>query len=430
MTTLECAVVIALVTEIALKIAVHTPVKKASMVSPIEALRINTTDTPATEKTRIEHRKITPSSLARMSFARNKKKAILTVLSLGFAGVLLMCAATYLNSTDVESMAKQQFANGDIVLSLDPANTNAEDRPAGINALQTKNPLDEVLEETISDMDGVKNIEFIQGCVSNMEFPTPFKDGNSHFFTQIGIPENQYEAFSQGLIEGTADRQKLINGKGVIVDNSAKLLSDYYNYTPQIGDIVKVETADGQWEEFTVMGIGKAPNLGGDSASFYFPQELLPMMKENVSNFNITCIVDVERDQLTEVENKIFQLAENRGGIEVFSISDIITYLQEEMDNIKMPLYGLVFFIAAFGLISLINTLMTNIISRQQEFGILQSVGLSSKQFSKMLQTECFYYVSGTAILTLTIGTLTGFVLCKVFNQVGTFGTLTYHFQF
>ena len=181
-------------------------------------------------------------------------------------------------------------------------------------------------------------------------------------------------------------------------------------------------------EEFTVMGIGKAPNLGGDSASFYFPQELLPMMKENVSNFNITCIVDVERDQLTEVENKIFQLAENRGGIEVFSISDIITYLQEEMDNIKMPLYGLVFFIAVFGLISLINTLMTNIISRQQEFGILQSVGLSSKQFSKMLQTECFYYVSGTAILTLTIGTLTGFVLCKVFNQVGTFGTLTYHF--
>ena len=55
-------------------------------------------------------------------------------------------------------------------------------------------------------------------------------------------------------------------------------------------------------------------------------------------------------------------------------------------------------------------------------------MGLSSKQFSKVLQTECFYYVSGTAILTLTIGTLTGFVLCKVFNQVGTFGTLTYHF--
>ncbi|MCQ5134530.1 hypothetical protein, partial [Coprococcus eutactus] len=61
------------------------------------------------------------------------------------------------------------------------------------------------------------------------------------------------------------------------------------------------------------------------------------MMKENVNNYNITCILDVERDQLTEVENKIFQLADNSGVIEVFIISDIITYLQEEMDYIKMP---------------------------------------------------------------------------------------------
>ena len=64
------------------------------------------------------------------------------------------------------------------------------------------------------------------------------------------------------------------------------------------------------------------------------------------------------------------------------------------------------------------------------EMGALceEIMGLSSRQFSKMLQTECFYYVAGTAILTLTIGTLAGFILCKVFNQVGTFGTLTYHF--
>lgn len=109
-----------------------------------------------------------------------------------------MCAATYLNSTDVESMAKQQFANGDIVLSLDPANTNAEDRPAGINALQTKNPLDEVLEETISDMDGVKNIEFIQGCVSNMEFPLL-----SRMVTAISLPKLEFPKSVRGLFTRT-----------------------------------------------------------------------------------------------------------------------------------------------------------------------------------------------------------------------------------
>ena len=54
--------------------------------------------------------------------------------------------------------------------------------------------------------------------------------------------------------------------------------------------------------------------------SLIIPQERLPMMKENVSNFNMTCIVDVERDRLTDFENKIFQLAENHGGIEVFKL--------------------------------------------------------------------------------------------------------------
>ena len=68
------------------------------------------------------------------------------------------------------------------------------------------------------------------------------------------------------------------------------------------------------------------------------------------------------------------------------------------------------------------------IVKKLADRSMKESVGLGSKQFSKMLQTECLYYIAGTAILTLTVGTLAGFILCKVFNQVGTFGTLTYHF--
>ena len=76
----------------------------------------------------------------------------------------------------------------------------------------------------------------------------------------------------------------------------------------------------------------------------------------------------------------------------------------------------------------MINTLMTNIISRQQEFAILQAIGLTNKQFVKILQTECLYYIVETAIITLTFGTFAGYILCTVFNQVGTLGTL--HFSF
>ena len=79
---------------------------------------------------------------------------------------------------------------------------------------------------------------------------------------------------------------------------------------------------------------------------------------------------------------------------------------------------------------NLCNTLMTNLVSRQQEFGVLQSIGLSNKQLYKMLRMECLYYVFGTMAITFVFGTAAGYILCQIFNQVGVFGKLHYTFPF
>lgn len=426
-TTYKCIVIIAMVTEIALLIAIHAPAKKASKISPIEALRINEIDTIPKVNTKRARRKITPYSLAKMNFNRNKRKALLTLISLGISGVLLMCVATYTNSIDVKSMAKQQFPKGDIMISLNPLTVQAKDRAKDFNNLQVGNPLNENMEKSILGIEGVKKIEYVQGCISNMKFPVASNDGNNHFFSNIGIPKDQYTNFSRGLIEGTADHQKLIKGKGVIVDNSEKLLTNYYQYTPKIGDIIEVQTDTGIWKEFTVMGICEAPTLGVATPIFFFPEELLCEIKGNVTNFNMNCFIDVE-DKLSDVEKQIFDLMQSNGEIEISSISDVMMQLKSEVNKIKIPLYCLVLFVAVFGVINMINTLMTNIISRQQEFAILQAIGLTNKQFVKILQTECLYYIVETAIITLTFGTFAGYILCTVFNQVGTLGTL--HFSF
>ena len=55
---------------------------------------------------------------------------------------------------------------------------------------------------------------------------------------------------------------------------------------------------------------------------------------------------------------------------------------------------------------------------------------MSGKQLSAMLKAECFLYVSGTLFLTLTLGTLAAWILCRVFDQLGTFGKLVFHFPF
>jgi len=112
------------------------------------------------------------------------------------------------------------------------------------------------------------------------------------------------------------------------------------------------------------------------------------------------------------------------------SFDDALSSIKMHMTGYQIPIYGLIVFIAIFGIINLCNTLMTNLVSRQQEFGVLQSIGLSNKQLYKMLKMECLYYVFGTMAITFVFGTAAGYILCQIFNQVGVFGKLHYTFPF
>ena len=59
---------------------------------------------------------------------------------------------------------------------------------------------------------------------------------------------------------------------------------------------------------------------------------------------------------------------------------------------------------------------------------MFQSVGMRHQQLSNMLSYECLYYVGIPLLVTLTLGTVCSLAVCRVFDQIGMFGTLTYHF--
>lgn len=70
----------------------------------------------------------------------------------------------------------------------------------------------------------------------------------------------------------------------------------------------------------------------------------------------------------------------------------------------------------------------TNLLARQQEFGVFQSVGMSEGQLSRMLSYECLYYIGITLLVSLTVGTLCSMAVCSIFDQIGIFGKISYHF--
>ena len=104
--------------------------------------------------------------------------------------------------------------------------------------------------------------------------------------------------------------------------------------------------------------------------------------------------------------------------------------MQLNIDRYKGPIYILVLFVGIFAIINLVNTLMTNLVSRRRELVILRSVGLAKEQLFRTLWIECFYYVMGTIVITLTIGSLSGYAICLIFDQIGIFGKSSYHYPF
>lgn len=119
--TIKFAVITALVMEITVMLSIRKPVRIAMQVSPVEAVRITTmTDIKKLGNTKKLYRKITPCSLAGINFSRNGKRTALTLFSLGFTGILLMCASAFLMSIDPMAMAYQELGDCEFSVYLSP----------------------------------------------------------------------------------------------------------------------------------------------------------------------------------------------------------------------------------------------------------------------------------------------------------------------
>ena len=446
--------IIAVITETAVMISIRTPVKIASSVSPVEAVRISAMDdggkagSPArrwgagprggrqAEIKNRRRRKITPVSLAFLNFSRNKRKAILTLTSLGFTGMLLMCVAAYLNSVDDDAMSRASFGLGCAHLELQQSDGRSDTSDDSLTEYYTKvqqeNPLDEEMLQTVKQIDGVSDVLIFQGCKSDMIFPEmndyARENPKELSFRNIGLTREQMESCSGYLVEGTMDYDTLVQNNGILIADSDNLIGRFYGYTAKLGDRIQIKTDTDTTVEFQVMGVLKGLTLGIDVPFFYMPDACLPLLKTTVTNFNTHFMLVGDQEKEEQIEKAIIAQMEGWDSIEISFLSDLRRQLSLQMEQLKLPLYGLVGFIAIFGLLNLINTLLTNVVTRRQEFGILQSVGMSGKQLASMLRTECFLYVSGTLFLTLTVGKLAGWILCRVFDQLGTFGKLVFHF--
>ncbi len=422
---IRSAVIVSLLTYGTVLIATGKPMTMAGKVSAIEAIRTTAySQQQGRGVSRQLHRRLTMPRLALMNFSRNRKKAFVTALSLSLTGILLLCVSAYASSVDVKEMAQSQFGDRSQYLLQYEDFAGRE-----FVEMQRENPLGQTLRAELAALPGVDYVTaYSLTCV---EIPAisaiPGNRKHEPFVVRGISQENMAEMYTGGaVLDGTADCRQLLDGDGILVCPAGNALKEIYRTSYQIGDTVTVSCYNGQEKTYTVMGIVQDVPIGSSTHFFILPEEELSVLYPEISDFTGYVNLHTEQDS-DQLRRAVFRTVSDQR-VAVSGLDDLSAGLERGLQEELARDYGILVFVFVFSLINLANTLITNLLTRQQEFGVFQSVGMSGRQLSSMLSYECLYYVGITLLVTLTLGTVCSLAVCRVFDQIGMFGTLTYHF--
>mgnify|MGYP003304315890 CR=1 FL=1 len=95
-----------------------------------------------------------------------------------------------------------------------------------------------------------------------------------------------------------------------------------------------------------------------------------------------------------------------------------VTNYQESIDAmnsfytlIAIFLYGFITVIALIGITNIFNTVTTNINLRRREFAILKSIGMTNKEFNRMIRLESFFYGTKSLMIGIPLGCILSYII-------------------
>lgn len=160
--------------------------------------------------------------------------------------------------------------------------------------------------------------------------------------------------------------------------------------------------------------------------SVYLPASELKNQVNHPTIMSATVMADKNYHQ--NLQGEIGQLLKDNPDVDFRSRSDYIEELNGENEQLALIGFTLCVIILVIGILNFVNTVMTNIITRRQEFAMLQSIGMTNRQCKKMLILECLWYMFFTLGIFATLGY--GLSNLIVYNLTYDTAAHTYSFTF
>lgn len=377
------------------------PARRASKISPIEAIRGN--DDIKIKAKKVKTSKITKKLfgiggvIASKNLKRNKKKYRTTVISLVVSISIFISLSSFLDY------------GGKIV--------NVYYKDLGYDISVYDGTVENYNE--ITKLDNVEEYSYsymTEGSVDINKYGSEFgkriaeDSEETNSITIVLINNDYFKKFIEHLgIQSTNYKDIAILEDDAYEYIDEKTVFENY-YSLKTGDSIDITLTNGEKRTVKIskktderpMGYKNVYSNGG----YLFVSEDFIQDKSDEKSFHMGSLV-IKSQNPDELENEINNLKKTNNLYSKLYINNISKYVEENKKIILLIsifLYGFIAVITLIGVTNIFNTITTNMILRSKEFANLKSVGMTTKEFNRMIRLESILYGLKSLLIGIPLG--------------------------
>lgn len=441
-------------------IGTNKPMHILSQTPPVHT--VGFTDSHREKAGRGHSVRFTPGRFARKNIRKRRKKTVLVVTSVSIVMLIFVTTMNIIHSMNVDALIAQFNLFADMEIATDQMLRLIDTGAAGnVQAIpgELRAELEKVSEgmETVYhynldaysflyDGDAEKYCEILLDNANYQEGLEEDSTGReilmprAKAYREKGTPilvQQSYRFYDYNQIsdfevfEGEIDKEKFESGEYVL----AVAMDGYGNTCYHAGDVVRLyeefpekldrtQDENGRYilydslpmKEYTVMAVvsdtyqnqmawGDAHTGGFE---YILPTQLMDSFWEQPELFMVTMNAP-DADTLARVEPEVRACLERMGGEDVVSIRSRSTY-KEGLDRFAMQIgligNGLAVLVGVMALVNFLNSTVSGIAERKEEFSTLQAIGMMKRLLLKVLRLENLYTVLWAVVPGFLLGQL------------------------
>jgi len=409
---------------IVIGVSAFIPSRRASKVSPIEAIRQN--DDIKINKKKIRTSKLVlklfgiEGEIALKNIKRNKKKYRVTIVSLFISIVLFISFSSYMNYTLNTASSVMGEVPYDYQISYfgdDP--NNDKEALDKINEIVKSSDVKEYVSYSVSNLSIIGNytysdeyLDFYKSAYGDDGIKA-LNNLKYQYISILVLDDNSYNKYKK-LIGIDNDSVILLNKfKGVSYGNNKRV-----NYNIPVinnGNInIKICNFDNDEDVDTTKYCNKnIDNIFVTNKSFDLIEEFSYMgdfklivnkkLYDSISDssthytqFNIISDNTNNIDKLTKELDKY-------SNVNYTNIKEAMKQANNLILVVKILMYGFISLVTLIGVTSVFNTISTSMALRKREFAVLRSIGLTNRGFNKILFFESLFFGMKSLIFAIPV---------------------------